>query len=201
VVRTIAIMCGLAASASAQVVNIDARTHCTAAGGVATLALDAGSYVLIPIGPPEGQFLAWNAWGSSVTGCDPTGAQCATGWIHGYRVSTDRDLAYPWKGPFATPEQALAAAVPVRIRLCEPATVRFFVVDDPCHDNAGGISLRVESDPCPADMDMSGSLDFFDFLTFQDLFAAGDMRADMDCSGDLDFFDFLAFQNLFAAGC
>lgn len=199
--KAIALTCALSAGAHAQVVNIDARSHCTGAGGVATAALDAGSYLLVPIGPPEGQFLAWNAWGSSVTGCDPTGAGCATGWIHGYRVSTDEPLAYPWVGPYATPEQALEAARPTRIRLCEPATVRFFVVDDPCGDNGGGISIRIERDPCQADMDLSGSLDFFDFLAFQDLFAAADMQADMDCSGSLDFFDFLAFQNLFAAGC
>jgi hypothetical protein len=52
-----------------------------------------------------------------------------------------------------------------------------------------------------ADCDGSGSLDFFDFLCFQDLFAAGDPEADCDGSGSLDFFDFLCFQDLFAAGC
>ena len=32
-------------------------------------------------------------------------------------------------------------------------------------------------------------------------FAAGDLRADFDGDGALTFFDFLAFQNEFAAGC
>ena len=54
---------------------------------------------------------------------------------------------------------------------------------------------------CRADLTGDGILDFFDFLEFQDLFAAGDPRADFDGSGSLDFFDFLAFQNEFAAGC
>jgi len=54
---------------------------------------------------------------------------------------------------------------------------------------------------CKADCDGSGFLDFFDFLCFQNLFAAGDPRADCDGSGGLDFFDFLCFQNEFAAGC
>jgi hypothetical protein len=54
---------------------------------------------------------------------------------------------------------------------------------------------------CAADCDGSGFLDFFDFLCFQDLFAAGDPKADCDGSGGLDFFDFLCFQNEFAAGC
>jgi hypothetical protein len=54
---------------------------------------------------------------------------------------------------------------------------------------------------CPADCDASGSLDFFDFLCFQNLFAAGDLAADCDGSGELDLLDFLCFQNEFAAGC
>jgi hypothetical protein len=54
---------------------------------------------------------------------------------------------------------------------------------------------------CLADCDGSGSLDFFDFLCFQNLFAAGDLCADCDKTGTLDFFDFLCFQNEFVAGC
>jgi len=54
---------------------------------------------------------------------------------------------------------------------------------------------------CYADCDESGDLDFFDFLCFQNAFAAGEPYADCDESGDLDFFDFLCFQNAFAAGC
>jgi hypothetical protein len=56
-------------------------------------------------------------------------------------------------------------------------------------------------DSCYADCDGSGALDFFDFLCFQNQFAAGDPQADCDGSGALDFFDFLCFQNAFAAGC
>jgi hypothetical protein len=57
------------------------------------------------------------------------------------------------------------------------------------------------ADSCYADCDGSGELDFFDFLCFQDAFAAGEPYADCDGSGDLDFFDFLCFQDAFAAGC
>jgi hypothetical protein len=56
-------------------------------------------------------------------------------------------------------------------------------------------------EPCYADCDESGELDFFDFLCFQNEFAAGTEYADCDESGELDFFDFLCFQNEFAAGC
>ncbi len=54
---------------------------------------------------------------------------------------------------------------------------------------------------CYADCDDSGALDFFDFLCFQNAFAAGEPYADCDDSGAHDFFDFLCFQNAFAAGC
>ncbi|UYV13327.1 MAG: LamG domain-containing protein [Phycisphaera sp.] len=55
--------------------------------------------------------------------------------------------------------------------------------------------------PCDADCDLSGSLDLFDFLCFQNLFDAGDLAADLDGDGSLTLFDFLAFQNAFDAGC
>ena len=59
---------------------------------------------------------------------------------------------------------------------------------------------RCES-ACYADCDESGELDFFDFLCFQNEFAAQTPYADCDASGGHDFFDFLCFQNEFAAGC
>ena len=54
---------------------------------------------------------------------------------------------------------------------------------------------------CPADLDGDGELTLFDFLAFQNLFSAGDLRADFDGDGVLTLFDFLAFQNAFAQGC
>ena len=54
---------------------------------------------------------------------------------------------------------------------------------------------------CPADLDEDGTLTIFDFLAFQTLFAAGDLKADFNDDGVLDIFDFLVFQNAFDAGC
>ena len=54
---------------------------------------------------------------------------------------------------------------------------------------------------CTADLDRDGALTIFDFLTFQNLFDAGDPTADFDGDGTLTLFDFLAFQNAFDAGC
>ena len=65
------------------------------------------------------------------------------------------------------------------------------------HDN---VSVLPEAS-CYPDCDSSGSLDFFDFLCFQNAFANGEPYADCDNSGTHDFFDFLCFQNQFAFGC
>ncbi|MFI4916042.1 MAG: GC-type dockerin domain-anchored protein [Phycisphaerales bacterium JB060] len=54
---------------------------------------------------------------------------------------------------------------------------------------------------CLADLDHDGALTVFDFLAFQNLFAAGSTTADFDHDGELTIFDFLAYQNLFAGGC
>ena len=71
---------------------------------------------------------------------------------------------------------------------------------------AGGVespylAMWRDCPPCYADCDRSGDLTFFDFLCFQNLFAAMDPAADCDGDGAFTFFDFLCFQNAFAAGC
>jgi hypothetical protein len=58
-----------------------------------------------------------------------------------------------------------------------------------------------DADGCAADLDGDGAATFFDFLVFQNAFAAGDLLADFDVNGALTFFDFLAFQEVFGAGC
>ncbi|MFG0286210.1 MAG: hypothetical protein ACF8R7_17485 [Phycisphaerales bacterium JB039] len=55
--------------------------------------------------------------------------------------------------------------------------------------------------PCPADCDIDYRHTLFDFLCFQNYFAAGSVFADCDGDGSLTLFDFLCFQNAFAAGC
>ena len=56
-------------------------------------------------------------------------------------------------------------------------------------------------DTCRVDLDDDGEATLFDFLEFQNLFDAGDLRADFDGDLELTLFDFLAFQNEFDAGC
>lgn len=68
---------------------------------------------------------------------------------------------------------------------------------------AGGMPVagvaRWYFNPCIADWNGDGLLDFFDQLGFQASYAAGDMRADLDCDGELTFFDALEFGNLYGA--
>ncbi|MEQ8843266.1 MAG: GC-type dockerin domain-anchored protein [Phycisphaerales bacterium] len=75
---------------------------------------------------------------------------------------------------------------PLRIRLSGPTQANF--------DN-------VRLTTCRVDLDGDDALTVFDFLAFQNFFAAGDLRADFTGDGALDFFDFLAFQNAFDLGC
>ncbi|MFG0283809.1 MAG: hypothetical protein ACF8R7_05255 [Phycisphaerales bacterium JB039] len=84
--------------------------------------------------------------------------------------------------------------LPAPENLGEPRLIDFSVID-------GDQFVTVGDSDCYADCDGSGSLDFFDFLCFQNEFALGSAYADCDGSGSLDFFDFLCYQNAFAAGC
>jgi hypothetical protein len=54
---------------------------------------------------------------------------------------------------------------------------------------------------CAADCDGDAALTIFDFLCFQNAFAAGDTAADCDGDGTVTAADFACFQAAFGAGC
>lgn len=58
-----------------------------------------------------------------------------------------------------------------------------------------------ETDPCPADLNGDGTLDFFDVSAFLTAFGNGDASADFTGDGAFDFFDVSAFLNEFGVGC
>ncbi len=58
-----------------------------------------------------------------------------------------------------------------------------------------------EPDPCPADMNGDGALDFFDIAAFLSAFSALDSVADFNGDGQWDFFDIASFLSAFSAGC
>lgn len=59
----------------------------------------------------------------------------------------------------------------------------------------------VAEDPCPADFNDDGTLDFFDVQNFLGAFASQNDAADINDDGSFDFFDVQTFLGLFAAGC
>jgi hypothetical protein len=72
-------------------------------------------------------------------------------------------------------------------------------VDD--QDNAVTADGVIRVVECPPDLDGGGDLTIFDFLTFQNMWQAGEGFGDYDGDGELTVFDFLAYQNDFEAGC
>jgi hypothetical protein len=56
-------------------------------------------------------------------------------------------------------------------------------------------------DSCWADCNGDGTLDLFDFLCFQNAFVAEEAYADCETNGVFDLFDFLCYINRFNDGC
>ncbi len=65
----------------------------------------------------------------------------------------------------------------------------------------GAIRLSPIVNSCPADFNSDGTVDFFDYLDFVDMFASGVPAADFNADGVIDFFDYLDFVDAFASGC
>ena len=71
----------------------------------------------------------------------------------------------------------------------------------PIDVTGGAYVFDLDCERCSPDLDADGRLTVFDFLTFLNLFDAGNSEADFDGDGELTIFDFLAFQTAFDAGC
>ena len=120
--------------------------------------------------------------------------------VYGARVSLFGDVLDPIGFPVKTsPEGDVGARIASSGGGASLVAFSTFTLTPPLDSYRIGLGLI--GDYCYADCDGSGSLDFFDFLCFQNEFSAGASYADCDGSGSLDFFDFLCFQNAFAAGC
>ena len=64
-----------------------------------------------------------------------------------------------------------------------------------------GVATWSLCQPCPADLNNDGELNFFDVQAFLQGFAAQDPIADFNDDGEYNFFDVQAFLQAFAAGC
>lgn len=61
--------------------------------------------------------------------------------------------------------------------------------------------VRANFCPCPADFNVDGIADFFDYLDFVDAFSAGAPSADFNGDSIVDFFDYLDYVDAFSLGC
>jgi hypothetical protein len=82
------------------------------------------------------------------------------------------------------------------------------VVGQPDVGTMTGGSLRlsggfwaVDSEPCEADINGDGIVDFNDLLEFLSLYNAGSPLADFNLDGIIDFNDFLEYLNFYNLGC
>lgn len=64
-----------------------------------------------------------------------------------------------------------------------------------------GSAYVYEFNVCPADIDESGTLDFFDISDFLSQYQAQTELSDWNCDGSWDFFDVSAFLDEYGAGC
>ncbi|MGV6815039.1 MAG: PQQ-dependent sugar dehydrogenase [Phycisphaerales bacterium] len=71
---------------------------------------------------------------------------------------------------------------------------------NPVDDNNNGIPDSCEN-PCPADLNGDGELNFFDISAFLNAFNAQDPIADFTGDGNFNFFDVSGFLNAYNAGC
>ncbi|MBL4697572.1 MAG: hypothetical protein JKX70_01940 [Phycisphaerales bacterium] len=63
------------------------------------------------------------------------------------------------------------------------------------------ITIRAIGEPCLADLNNDGELNFFDVSAFLEGFTRQDPAVDFDGNGEFNFFDVSAFLTAFAAGC
>jgi hypothetical protein len=69
------------------------------------------------------------------------------------------------------------------------------------YNQASGAYTLSVGERCPADFNLDGQVDFFDYLDFAAAFDAEDAAADFNSDDQVDFFDYLDFAAAFDAGC
>ncbi|MCK5522373.1 MAG: hypothetical protein KAI83_04485, partial [Thiomargarita sp.] len=131
---------------AAEVVNIDAVSNCGVSpnqdANSVDVSLDAGKWRLTPTNPTidsEALFTAWSPWSDG------------HGWINKAKLDSDLNGINKLLGTldvFSTPKAAFDADgnQPVILELAVADTVEFYISDSICHDNLGGISIKIEKE-------------------------------------------------------
>ena len=65
----------------------------------------------------------------------------------------------------------------------------------------GSVTFAVPTPAAPADFNLNGECDFFDYLDFVAAFSTNDPTSDFNGDAQIDFFDYLDFVQAFANGC
>lgn len=93
---------------------------------------------------------AWNPWGGSVSGCDPSGANCSTGWTTQFGYSLNGD-PFVIVGPTIWSNAALALAnSPVETFTVNPAAAATLQIRDSYYeDNIGTVTVRLATTTTP----------------------------------------------------
>lgn len=104
-----------------------------------------GTYQVRFIGKAEGgMYDAWSRW-NFVSGCDQDGANCTTGWLNEYCLTSNEfSVTVPSSGIFSTPDLALLNAENTSFTLLSNRNVNFFIDDELLSDNSGGVSLALK---------------------------------------------------------
>jgi hypothetical protein len=90
------------------------------------------------------------------------------------------------------------------VALADDGTLYFVmrVVDENALTRADGLfAVSTGTPTCPADFNMDGFLDFFDYDDFVDAFETGLPTTDFNGDGFIDFFDYDDFVTAFEVGC
>lgn len=135
-------------------------------------------------------------------GGEPIGAACLPdgSCMDGLTEAQAVDLGGVWNGAGSdcSSAQCLGACF-------IPATEQCVQFDSATCDLVGGIWAGPGTtdcvNPCPADLNGDGNLDFFDVSTFLTAFQQSNPLADFDKNGVYDFFDVSAFLTAYTMGC
>lgn len=135
-------------------------------------------------------------------GGDPIGAACLPdgSCMEGLTESQTIDMGGFWNGPGSecADVQCLGACY-------IPSTEQCLQFDGATCDLVGGIWAGPGTtdcvNPCPADLNGDGNLDFFDVSVFLTAFNQSNPLADFNNDGSFNFFDVSAFLTAFSGGC
>lgn len=134
-------------------------------------------------------------------GGEPVGAACLPdgSCVEGLTEAQAIDLGGVWNGAGSDCTNPCLGACFI------PSTEQCLQFDASTCDLVGGIwagpGTTDCANPCPADLNGDGNLDFFDVSAFLTAFNAMDAQADFNNDGNFDFFDVSAFLTSYNEGC